>query len=118
MRNYTIDDLLDEADIAISDSTWTIATSKRKSLFNKDSFINYLLFSQGIIGGAIALGRIINKKQKEQQAKEIAIQKTIAKQNAVIKALQKKSLADKERIESLTKLNTLLTEAIRKLQEE
>lgn len=42
----------------------------------------------------------------------------IERQNAVIRALQNEARADKERIESLTRLNQLLTEAIRRLQEQ
>ena len=58
----------------------------------------------------------MNKRKRQQQAKELALKQLVAKQNAVMKALQNESKEDKERIESLTELNKILQEAILQLK--
>lgn len=135
---YTIDDLLKEADKAVSDKNWTISKSSCPELFNDNStnIINWVAFLGGIrlagaaafglpllgpVGwgiAAIAAGKAIKNDKKKQEAKMMAYRYLIERQNAVIRALQNEARADKERIESLTRLNQLLTEAIRRLQEQ
>jgi len=67
---------------------------------------------------AIGLGaNAINKRKKQQRAKELALKQLIARQNAVIRALQNESRKDKERIESLIRLNKILQKAIQQLKE-
>ena len=55
-----------------------------------------------------------NKKLKE--AKELCYREAVRKQNAIIKALKNESDADKERIDYLNSLNTLLQSAIKDLE--
>lgn len=119
MEKYNIDDLLNEADIAISNPTWTVATSCNPKLFDAKAVLEGVLrFSFGPIGEVLIAGiKFINKKKKEKVAKELAIQKLVAKQNELLRALEKENRENKERIESLTQLNELLKEAILKLQE-
>ena len=56
----------------------------------------------------------LNKKLKE--AKELCYREAVRKQNAIIKALKNESDADKERIDYLNSLNTLLQSAIKDLE--
>ena len=117
MEKYNIDDLLNEADIAISDPTWTVATSCNPKLFDAKAVLEDVL-RFGPIGAVLIAGiKFINKKKKEKMAKELAIQKLVAKQNELLRALEEENGENKERIESLTQLNELLKEAIQKLQE-
>lgn len=51
-----------------------------------------------------------------QEAKELLYKDAIAKQNAILKALNEEKNADKERIEYLTQINILLKEAIEDLR--
>lgn len=135
---YKVDDLIKEADKAVSDKNWTTANSKCPEIFknNSSNLINWVTFFGGfkLIGlaayglpllgpvgwgvAAIAAGKAVKNEKKKQEAKMMAYKLLIEKQNAVIKALQNEARADKERIESLTRLNELLTEAIKKLQEQ
>lgn len=67
--------------------------------------------------GATGVGvasHVKNKKLKE--AKELCYREAVRKQNAIIKALKNESDADKERIDYLNSLNTLLQSAIRDLE--
>ena len=69
--------------------------------------------------GAAGVGitaHVKNKKLKD--AKMLCLTQAIAKQNAIIKALQEESAADKERIKYLNSLNTLLDAAIRDLKQD
>lgn len=147
MSKYSVDDLLQEADEAVSNPNWTIATSKRAELYLPGALGAAALGAAAVggaaaleaaaLGGAGALGlgagallgpafavvaiglgaNAINKRKKQQQAKELALKQLIAKQNAVIRALQNESRKDKERIESLIKLNKILQKAIQQLKE-
>lgn len=135
MSKYSVDDLLQEADEAVSNPNWTIATSKRAELYLPGA-LGAAALGAAALGGAGALGlgagallgpafavvaiglgaNAINKRKK-QQAKELALKQLIARQNAVIRALQNESRKDKERIESLIKLNKILQKAIQQLKE-
>lgn len=64
--------------------------------------------------GVGAASHVKNKKLKE--AKELCYKEAVRKQNAIIKALKDESNADKERIEYLNSLNTLLQSAIKDLK--
>ena len=67
--------------------------------------------------GATGVGvasHVKNKKIKE--AKELCYREAVRKQNAIIKALKNESDADKERIDYLNSLNTLLQSAIKDLE--
>ena len=120
---YGIDDLLKEADEAVSNPNWTIATSKTPGLY-KEALIPgaiafFALRALGPLPVAIAAGygiKTLYKRKKQQQAKELALKQLIARQNAIVKALQNESKEDKERIESLTKLNKILQETILQLK--
>ncbi len=136
MSKYSVDDLLQEADEAVSNPNWTIATSKRAELYLPGA-LGAAALGAAALGGAEALGLVagallgpvfavvaiglgvnaINKRKKQQQAKELALKQLIARQNAVIRALQNESRKDKERIESLIKLNKILQKAIQQLKE-
>lgn len=139
MSKYSVDDLLQEADEAVSNPNWTIATSKRAELYLPGA-LGAAALGAAALGGAGALGlgarallgplgsafavvaiglgaNAINKRKKQQQAKELALKQLIARQNAVIRALQNESRKDKERIESLIKLNKILQKAIQQLKE-
>lgn len=136
MSKYSVDDLLQEADEAVSNPNWTIATSKRAELYLPGA-LGAAALGAAALGGAGALGlgagallgpafavvaiglgaNAINKRKKQQQAKELALKQLIARQNAVILALQNESRKDKERIESLIKLNKILQKAIQQLKE-
>lgn len=56
------------------------------------------------------------KNKKLREAKELVYKNAVAKQTAILKALKDESDADKERIDYLTGLNTLLTAAIKDLK--
>lgn len=68
------------------------------------------------LGGAAmgATSHIRNKRLKE--AKEILYKDALAKQTAIVKALKDETDADKDRIDYLNGLNTLLQAAIKDLQ--
>lgn len=116
MQNYTIEDLFAETDVALANKNWTIATSSCPRLFDKSFFLDLLL--PWPFDAVLAIGKLINKKKKEKMAKELAYQKAIAKQNAIINALKNEVNADSERIASLTRLNSIYTELIKKMSEE
>ena len=140
---YGIDDLLKEADEAVSNPNWTIATSKTPGLYKEALIPGAIAFfalralgplalealalgplalealALGPLPAAIAAGygiKTLYKRKKQQQAKELALKQLIARQNAIVKALQNESKEDKERIESLTKLNKILQETILQLK--
>ena len=81
MQNYTIEDLFAETDVALANKNWTIANSSRPGLFDKSFIFNLLPW---YFAPVFAIGKLINKKKKEKMAKELAYQKAIAKQNAII----------------------------------
>ena len=130
---YGIDDLLKEADEAVSNPNWTIATSKTPGLYKEALIPGAIAFfalralgplalealALGPLPVAIAAGygiKTLYKRKKQQQAKELALKQLIARQNDIVKALQNESKEDKERIESLTKLNKILQETILQLK--
>ena len=130
---YSVDDLLKEADEAVSNPNWTIATSKTPGLYKEALIPGAIAFfalralgplalgplALGPLPAAIAVGygiKTLYKRKKQQQAKELALKQLIARQNAIVKALQNESKEDKERIESLTKLNKILQETILQLK--
>ena len=128
MSKYSVDDLLKEADEAVSNPNWTVATSKCPGLYKEALIPGAIAFFAlqalgplvlGPIPAAMAIGlgvKTLNKRKRQQQAKELALKQLVAKQNAVMKALQNESKEDKERIESLTELNKILQEAILQLK--
>lgn len=76
-----------------------------------------VLAAPAVVLGGAGVGvasHIKNKKLKE--AKEITYKNAIAKQTAIVKALQEECDADKERIDYLNGLNNLLQSAIKDLQ--
>lgn len=122
MSKYSVDDLLKESDEAVSNPNWTIATSKTPGLYKEALIPGKIAFfvqlTLGSVLGPIAMFGIktLYERKKQQQAKELALKQLVAKQNAVMKALQNESKEDKERIESLTELNKILQEAILQLK--
>ena len=58
------------------------------------------------------------KNKKLLEAKQLCYKDAVKKQNAIIKALKEETTADKERIEYLNSLNTLLQAAIRDLKQD
>ena len=75
----------------------------------------------GLIGGGMAVGIAVGisttvKYKKLKAAKELTYKNAVAKQTAIIKALQEEVNADKERIDYLNNLNVLLQAAIKDLQ--
>lgn len=76
-----------------------------------------VLAAPAVILGGTAMGvtsHVRNKKLRE--AKELVYKNAIAKQTAILKALKEETNADKERIDYLNGLNTLLTSAIKDLR--
>ena len=76
-----------------------------------------VLAAPAVVLGGTAMGvtsHIRNKRLKE--AKELIYKNAIAKQTAIVKALKEETDADKERIDYLNGLNTLLQAAIKDLQ--
>lgn len=69
----------------------------------------------GAAGVGIA-SHVKNKKLRE--AKQLCYNEAVRKQNAIIKALRDEANADKERIEYLNSLNTLLKSAINDLKQD
>lgn len=68
-----------------------------------------------LAGGGVGIAAHV-KRKKLREAKEMCYKEAIAKQNAIIKALEQESKADKKRIEYLKSLNILLTAAVRDLK--
>lgn len=69
-----------------------------------------------VLGGAgVGVASHI-KNKKLQDAKKLVYKNALAKQTAIIKALNSETNADKERIEYLNSLNVLLQAAIKDLQ--
>lgn len=68
-----------------------------------------------LAGGGVGLAAHF-KHKKLREAKEMCYKEAVAKQNAIIRALREESRADKERIDYLTSLNTLLSAAVRDLK--
>lgn len=67
-------------------------------------------------GGAMLISW--HNRQKLKEAKQLILNTAIAKQNAIIKALQMEAEKDKSRIDYLTALNCALTRAIKELRED
>lgn len=79
--------------------------------------LSSLLASPVVVLGGIGIGVASHiKNKKMQEAKELLYKDAIAKQNAILKALNEEKNADKERIEYLTQINILLKEAIEDLR--
>lgn len=79
--------------------------------------LSSLLASPVVVLGGIGIGVASHiKNKKMQEAKELLYKDAIAKQNAILKALNEEKNADKERIEYLTQINNLLKEAIEDLR--
>ncbi len=67
--------------------------------------------------GAAGVGIASHAKNKKlMEAKELCYKEAVRKQTAILKALNEEKYADKERIEYLNSLNTLLQSAIRDLK--
>lgn len=69
-----------------------------------------------ILGG-VGVGAASHARHKKlKEAKELCYKEAVRKQNAIIKALKAEADADKERIDYLNSLNTLLQSAIKDLK--
>ena len=76
-----------------------------------------VLAAPAVVLGGAGIGIASHFKNKKlREAKETIYKNALAKQTALLKALREASNADKERIEYLTGLNTLLQAAIKDLQ--
>ena len=76
-----------------------------------------VLAAPAAILGSVGVGVASHVKNKKlRQAKELIYKEAVAKQNAIIKALEEEKNADKERIDYLTRINTLLQAAIKDLK--
>ncbi|WP_314395138.1 hypothetical protein [uncultured Abiotrophia sp.] len=72
-----------------------------------------VLAAPAVVLGGIGLGVASHMKyEKLKEAKNLIYKNAVAKQNAILKELRENLDADKERIELLTGLNTLLKAAI------
>lgn len=69
----------------------------------------------GLAAGGVGIASHLKNKQLRQQ-KELLYKTAVAKQSAIIKALKEEADADKERIDYLNSLNTLLKAAIKDLK--
>lgn len=72
------------------------------------------LIAPAAIVVGVGVAQLRNKKLRE--AKELCYKEAVKKQAAIIKALKLESRADKERIEYLNSLNTVLRSAIKDLR--
>lgn len=76
-----------------------------------------VLAAPAVVLGSLGVGLASHYKNKKlKEVKEIVYKNALAKQQAIINALKNESNADKERIEYLTGLNTLLQAAINDLR--
>ena len=76
-----------------------------------------VLAAPAVVLGAAGVGISTTVKYKKlKAAKELTYKNAVAKQTAIIKALQEEVNADKERIDYLNNLNVLLQAAIKDLQ--
>lgn len=76
-----------------------------------------VLAAPAVLLGGLGVGVASNIKNKKlRDAKGLIYKNALAKQTAIIKALKKETGDDKDRIEYLTRLNTLLNAAIKDLQ--
>ncbi len=69
-----------------------------------------------VLGGAAVGAAAHYKNQKLKNAKDKCYENAISAQNGIIKALREETAADKERIDYLNSLNTLLKSAINDLK--
>lgn len=78
-----------------------------------------VLAAPAVILGGAGVGIASHVKNKKlREAKEVIYKNAVAKQNAIIKALKEERYADKERIDYLKGLNTMLEAAIRDLRKD
>jgi len=70
-----------------------------------------------LAAGGVGLATHIKKKQLRQE-KERLYKEALKKHEAIIEALEEENKADKERIDYLTSLNILLTQAIKDLRKD
>ena len=76
-----------------------------------------VLAAPAVVLGSLGVGLASHYKNKKlKEVKEIVYKNALAKQQAILNALKNESNADKERIEYLTSLNTLLQAAINDLR--
>lgn len=76
-----------------------------------------VLAAPAVILGATGVGIASHVKNKKlREAKELIYKEAVKKQTAILKALKEDSIKDKERIDYLTRLNILLTAAIKDLK--
>lgn len=76
-----------------------------------------VLAAPAVILGSAGVGIATHRKYKKlREAKELTYKNAVAKQTAIIKALDEESNADKERIDYLTSLNIMLKSAIEDLK--
>lgn len=126
-----VKNILNEASLAVSDKSRTIAKSPvSKPLaaaaaigtggalsFAALAGISVASMPVLIAGGPILGGFLLYQKAKKlKQEKELCYKEAIKKQNEIITALKEESSADKERIEYLNAINKLLEAAIRDLK--
>lgn len=78
--------------------------------------IGVLALPAVLIGGVAIGGASYHRNKKLREAKQIAYKDAVAKQNAIIKALEDEKNIDKERMDYLNGINTLLQSAIRDLE--
>lgn len=69
----------------------------------------------GLAGVSVGIASALRHKQLKQE-KERLYQEAIKKQNAILKALREENNANKDRIDYLTSLNIILTQAIKDLK--
>lgn len=67
--------------------------------------------------GSVGIASYV-KNKKLKAAKELCYNEAVKKQNAIIRALRDETHADKERIDYLNSLNTLLQSAIKDLKQD
>lgn len=79
----------------------------------------FVLAAPVAVLGAAGVGIASHVKNKKlMEAKQLCYKEAVKKQNAIIKALKDETNADKERIEYLNSLNTLLQAAIKDLKQD
>lgn len=130
----SVEDLLNEANAALNDKSRTIEKSYLDdSVVGRNADGTSALAAGSLVGGMAAgiailavpvailgglgIGAAVYVKNKKlKEAKELCYKEAIRKQNAIIKALKEEVNADKERIEYLNSVNTLLQSAIKDLK--
>ncbi len=122
-----VQNILDEATAAIQDKKRTIAQSTIPEILAKAVGINVasravsLAFFVAPVPfkvlsvSSAGIAFHVKKKKKLREQKDLCYKEAIKKQTAMVKALKEETNADKERIEYLTSLNTLLLSVIHDL---